>query len=358
VKLAVDARMLKKSGVGTCIHQFLLHNCYKIAMGNFSELAPYKKNISEIIPFHCSIYGYKEQLRFPYRKLSRAKPDVLHIPHCNIPLFYRGKMIVTIHDLTHLIYPEFLPFKLVHWYFKFIFWFVCKRANHIMADSENTRKDLIRFFDANPKKISVVPLGVGKEFIVKDKALIDYLYEKFLIPRDKKLILYVGNLLPHKNLEKLMEAFAKMQNKENCRLILVGKAFENYKGRDRETQLGIEQYTIHTGMVSEEVLVDLYNLADLFALPSLYEGFGLPVLEALSCGTSVACSKTSSLPEVGGPVVDYFDPMNADDIAQTLERNLTKKGTQDKETKDWLTQFTWEKTSAKVMDIAERVFKS
>jgi glycosyltransferase involved in cell wall biosynthesis len=358
LKVAVDARMLPKSGIGMCIHHFLLNNCYDIALGKPSELESYSKHISEIIPFDCSIYGYKEQIHFPYSKLKRAKPDVLHIPHCNIPLFYRGKMIVTIHDLTHLIYPEFLPFKLVHWYFKFIFWFVCKRADHIMTDSENTRKDLIRFCNANPDKISVVPLGVSREFVIKKKESIQYLYSRYSIPRDKKLILYVGNLLPHKNLETLMEAFAKMRNKQNCRLILVGKAFENYKGMDQEKKLGIEHYTIHTGMVSQDVLVDLYNLADLFVLPSLYEGFGLPILEALACGTPVACSNTSSLPEVGGSIVTYFDPMNRDDITKVLELGLTKKGTQNRETQEWVSRFSWERTSANISAIAERVVHS
>ncbi len=112
MKLAIDARMINKSGIGTCIRQWLKYLHYDIILGNKKELEDYDPNMKQIIPFNVGIYGYKEQIFFPYRKLSQLKPDVLHIPHCNIPLLYRGKLIVTVHDLTHLIYPEFLPIKL------------------------------------------------------------------------------------------------------------------------------------------------------------------------------------------------------------------------------------------------------
>ena len=144
LKIAIDARMVSRSGIGTCIQHWLKDVGYNIALGAPKDLEPYD-NIPKHISFISSIYGYKEQLKFPYRALYREKPDVLHIPHCNVPLFYRGKMMVTIHDLTHLVYPQFLPFKLVHLYFKFIFWFVSKRADQIITVSESTKRDLLRF---------------------------------------------------------------------------------------------------------------------------------------------------------------------------------------------------------------------
>lgn len=357
MKIAIDARMINKSGIGTCIRQWIHHVGYQIALGNENELNDFRQQVGEVIPFNCGIYGYKEQVLFPYRKLRLSKPDVLHIPHCNIPLLYRGKLIVTVHDLTHLIYPEFLPVKLAKYYFKFMFWFICKRANRIITDSTNTKKDLLHFFKVDPKKISVVPLGVDKEFSQKPIETIEYLYEKFSIPRDKKLLLYVGNLLPHKNLSRLLEAFALMPERENCRLLLIGKAFDGRSIPSSEKDLGIQELTIHTGIVSQEDLVNLYNLADLFILPSLYEGFGLPVLEALACGTPVACSNTSSLPEVGGNVVDYFDPTNPSDIAKVLSANLNKKGTANETIDNWVQNFTWNKTSQEIRKIAQEVFE-
>jgi|SRR5574344_380499 glycosyltransferase involved in cell wall biosynthesis len=356
MKLAIDARMINKSGIGTCIRQWLQYIHYDIILGNKEELEKFDSNLKHIIPFNTGIYGYKEQISFPYRKLSLAKPDILHIPHCNIPLLYRGKLIVTVHDLTHLIYPEFLPIKLAKFYFKFIFWFICKRADRIITVSQNTKNDLLRFFNVSSNKISVVPLGVSEEFKEKPKEEISYLYDKFSIPHDKKILLYVGNLLPHKNLSRLLEAFSKMKGKEDCRLVLVGKAFDGRSKSTDESNLGIDQLTIHTGIVDQEDLVNLYNLADLFVLPSLYEGFGLPVLEALACGTPVACSKTSSLPEVGGSVVNYFDPISIDDMATVLFESLNKETSSKESIRDWIQQFSWEKTSKQILNIAQEVF--
>ena len=357
LKIAIDARMVSKSGIGTCIQHWLRDVGYSVVLGDPADLNIYKGCVPKHIPFISGIYGYKEQLRFPYKKLRKEKPDILHIPHCNIPLFYRGKMMVTVHDLTHLVHPEFLPMKLAHLYFKFIFWFVCKRANRIMADSESTKNDLLRFFKVNEKKITVVPLGVGKEFVRKDKSEYDYLYTKFDIPRDKKIILYVGNLLPHKNLDGLLEGFAKMQGRENCRLVLVGKAFSGRTVNTREKDLGIEGLTIHAGMVSQEDLVNFYNLANLFVLPSLYEGFGLPILEAFACGTPVACSNTSSMPEVGGDLATYFDPMDVQSIAQALEASINSKGKLDERIFAWVSKFSWEQSGKRVREIAEEVYR-
>lgn len=350
-QIAIDARMVNKSGIGTCIQHWLKDVGYAIALGDPKELEVYD-NVPTHIPFISSIYGYKEQLKFPYRALRKQKPDVLHIPHCNVPLFYSGKMLVTIHDLTHLVYPEFLPFKLVHLYFKFIFWFVSKRANKIITVSESTKRDLLRFYKMDESKIKVIPLGVGKEFVKKSPSEIDYLYEKFNLPRDKKILLYVGNLLPHKNLNGLMEGFAQMTGKENCQLLLVGKAFDGRTTATREKELGLENLTTHVGMVSQEDLVAFYNLADLFVLPSLYEGFGLPVLEALACGTPVVCSNTSSLPEVGGKVAKYFDPKDAASIARALENSIDDKGKYDAEIQEWVSQFTWEKCGEQIRRVA------
>lgn len=355
IKIAIDARMVNKSGIGTCIQHWLKDVGYSIALGHPEELKSYKQFIPKQISFISSIYGYKEQFKFPYRKIYKAKPDILHIPHCNIPLFYHGKMVVTVHDLTHLVYPEFLPFKLVHLYFKFIFWFVCKRANRIITVSESTKRDLLKFFKADENKITVIPLGVDKEFVKKNTNEVEYLYEKYGIPRNKKILLYVGNLLPHKNLNGLLEGFAQMGRKEDCVLVLVGSAFEGRTQGTREKDLGIEVQVLHAGKVSQEDLVNFYNLADLFVLPSLYEGFGLPVLEALACGTPVACSDTSSLPEVGGNVAKYFNPKDPASIAKTLDASLDIKGTNAEEIKAWVKNFSWEKCAGRIRAVAEEL---
>lgn len=359
MKIAVDSRMLKMSGIGTYIQNLMRNDCYQIALGNKEDISEINKiDEDNIIEFESKIYGIKEQLKFPYKQLREMKPDILHVPHYNIPIFYRGKMVVTVHDLTHLIHKEFLPNKLAYYYAKFMIWLAIKKAKTVFTVSENTKKDILKYFKVHPDKIKVAPLAVGEEFIKKNIKDIEYLYEKFNIPRNKKILMYVGNLKPHKNLEKLIEAFSLIENKEDYRLLLVGKAFKSYNVlEDREKELKIDKYVINTGIVTQEELVDLYNLVDLFIFPSLYEGFGLPVLEALACGTKVICSNTSSIPEVGGEVVEYFDPYNVEEIKQKIDVALNKEFDSEK-VNSWLENFSWKKTAVNHKNILENIYKN
>lgn len=349
MKIAVDARMIKMSGIGTYIQNLMKNGCYNIALGKTEEIREFNTDI-KTINYNAAIYGIKEQLKFPYKELKKEKPDVLHVPHYNVPIFYKGKMVVTIHDLTHLILPEFLPNKFAYFYAKFMIWIALKKAYKVITVSQNTKNDILKMFKVNPDKIEVIYNGVGEEFIRKDKKDIEYLYNKFTIPRDKKIIMYVGNLKPHKNLERLLEAYSKIENKEETCLILIGKAFKNYNTlEEKEKTLKIEKQVIHTGIVSQEELVDLYNLADLFVFPSLYEGFGIPVLEALACGTPVICSNTSSLPEVGGKVVTYINPLNINEITMAIENEITKEN--DINAVEWIKKFDWKEISSKTKKI-------
>jgi len=345
-KLAIDSRVIKWTGIGTYLRNLLKFIDYSVVLGDPALISK-----TNVIPYTAPIYGIREQLSFPYGNLRKTKPDVLHIPHINIPWFYRKKIAVTIHDLTHLIYPKFVAHKkyariskLVYFYFYFLNWFACKRACHIITDSKNTKEDIIKFFKVKPEKISVIHLGVGEEFIIKEKTEIEYLRKKYSIPSDKKILLYVGNLTPHKNVERLINAFAKIND---CCLILAGKAFDIFSG-EKAKELGIVQ----TGFISQEELIDLYNLADLFVFPSIYEGFGLPVLESFACGTPVACSNTSSLPEVGGEYAFYFNPLDENDIITQIDKALQSK--QDpKELRNYALQFSWKKTAEKTLNVLE-----
>ena len=149
-------------------------------------------------------------------------------------------------------------------------------------------------------------------------------------------------------------AVSKLKDNKECSLLLVGKAFENYNVlEDREKELNISANVIHTGIVTEDELVDLYNLVDLFVFPSLYEGFGLPIIEAMACGTKVVSSNSSSLPEVGGESIEYFDSKNIEDIANIIEKELAKEDTEVEinSRMDWAKNFNWKKTSKEVKDV-------
>lgn len=349
MKVAVDARMLKMSGIGTYIKNLMKNDCYQIALGNKEDIKELNKiDENNIIEFDSKIYGIKEQLKFPYKELKKMKPDILHVPHYNVPIFYRGKMVVTIHDLTHLKLKQFLPNKFAYLYAKFMMWVAIKKSSVVLTVSENSKQDILQYFKVNPDKIKVIYNGVGEEFRKKSKTEIDYLYEKYNIPRNKKILMYAGNLKPHKNIEKLLEAFSLLEDKENYVLLIVGKAFENYTVLDeKEKQLGIKDFIINTGSLTQEQIIDVYNLADLFIFPSLYEGFGLPIIEALACGTKVISSNTSSLPEVGGDVIEYFDPNNAREICEKIKASEHIEFNEEKVEK-WLKNFDWKKISEEV----------
>lgn len=223
MKVAIDARMYNMSGIGTYIQNLIKQGLYDIALGKKEELENVK--IDKKVEFNSGIYGIKEQLKFPYKELKKLKPDVLHVPHYNVPIFYKGDMVVTIHDLTHLVYSEFLGSKLKTIYAKMMMKFAVKKAKIILTVSENTKKDLIKYFKVDENKIKVTYLGVKDELEEKPKEDIEYLYKKFDIPKDKKLLMYVGNLKPHKNLENLLISFSKMNNAKDCQLLLVRKGF-------------------------------------------------------------------------------------------------------------------------------------
>ena len=317
-KIAIDARMINMSGIGTYIQHLVKAGIYDIALGSEAEINECISDI-DIIDYKSKIYGIREQLKFPYRKLRKLKPDILHIPHYNVPIFYRGRMFVTIHDLTHLVLPEVLPNKLAYIYAKIMLWIAAHKAEKIFTVSENTKNDIIKYLKVNSEKIIVTYSGVDtEEFRKKDKSEYEYLYDKYSIPKSKKIIMYVGNLKPHKNLIRLLEAFKDIDEINNTILILVGKAFENHNINDYEKQYGIDDKVIHTGVVNQSDLIDFYNLADLFVFPSLYEGFGTPPLEAMACGTPVTCSNTSSIPEVVGDAAYMFDPLNTEKIKNSL----------------------------------------
>ena len=338
---AIDARMISKSGIGAYIRHIMGGVGYDFAIGRKGELQAIWPG-DRVIPFECPNYSIKEQLFFPYRKLRAAKIDVLHVPHLNIPILYRGRLVVTIHDLTHLKFPQFLPGKLHRLYFKFMFWLACRKASKILTVSENTKRDIIDRFNIAPNKITVTPLAAGEEFVRRDKSDVSYLREKYGIPADKKIILYVGNLLPHKNLSALLKALELLENE--CCLVIAGKIFEGRLKLDLN-----RQSIIRAGFVTPQELVDFYNLADVLALPSLYEGFGLPVLEAFACGTPVACSRASSLPEAGGEYAFYFDPLNERDIAEKILEAINAKQ-EPQELRNYALQFSWEKTAKQVAD--------
>jgi glycosyltransferase involved in cell wall biosynthesis len=260
-----------------------------------------------------------EQQLLP-RLAARAGVDVLHSLGSTAPGWGRFRRVVTVHDLIHRVHPEahagLLPYGM-----RLLVRLATARSDRVIAISRSTRDDLVRMLGVSTAKIDVVPQGVGQSVAVT--ALDEASVRARLGVGDRTLVLSVSAKRPHKNLARLLEALALVPAERRPVLVLPGYAtWHEAELRERAVALGVERDVRFLGWVSDAELEGLYAAARCFVFPSLYEGFGLPVLEAMRRGLPVACSDRSSLPEVAGDAALLFDPASPRAIADALERLL------------------------------------
>jgi glycosyltransferase involved in cell wall biosynthesis len=263
------------------------------------------------------------RLRLPlYVNLFTGALDIFHSPDFVLPPVQRARTIVTVHDLSFLRYPEYAARGLVA-YLSAVVPRSLRRADLILADSEWTRQDVVNLLGIAAEKITVVPAGVGPEYrVISDLPLLEAVRQRYRLPA--RFVLHVGTLEPRKNLVRLIEAFRALADVEpETRLVLVGGKgwlYEDiFAGVER---LGLGDRVVFPGYVAEADLPAVYNLAAVLAYPSLYEGFGIPPLEAMACGVPVVCSSSSSLPEVVGDAAMMVQPTETDALAGALQRAL------------------------------------
>jgi len=318
---------------------------------NFKTIAPIKK-----VLVNAKHYSLKEQTRF-LRILNKEKLDHVHFPHFNVPILYRRPYTVTIHDLTLSLFPGR---KMTKWYHRLAYYFTIKnatkRAKKIISVSKNTKEDIIKYLKRDPGKIEVIYHGINSNFkLIEDAHKLDKTLHKYHIK--KQFLLYAGVWRNHKNLPGLIRAFKMLKEKNiDLQLVITGKSDPNYpEVKNTVKKLDLKNEVIFPGLVEEKELIHLYNAAFIFVFPSLYEGFGLPPLESMRCGTPVVASNTSSVPEVcGEDNALFFDPHNTEDIAEKIETlykdadlqaELIERGIQHTAT------FTWEKMAKKTFDV-------
>lgn len=358
MKITVDLRMFYSSGIGTYLQNLLPRLIALRKKDNFSLLFnPGKKPIGlwttaanlQWVECTSPIYSLTQQ-----RELLRKIPsgtDLLWIPHFDIPIFYSGKMMVTVHDVFQLAMPQLMGGRLKHIYARWMFGQMNRKSSSICAVSEFTKGELVRLTGSDPEKIKVTSLGVDPSWfhIFRQKN-----------PYSRPFLLYVGNIKPHKNLKRLLEAFGKIQNQIPHDLILVGKkdGFITGDGEVHEKAREFGSRVVFTGLVSDDELKQYFVHAEELVFPSLYEGFGLPALEAMACGCPVAASHAASIPEVCGKAVSYFDPLDSKDIAEKILKMI-----QDKKFRKNLKQrglkrarvFSWEKTAKETNQVIDRI---
>ena len=320
--IAVDARMIESSGIGTYLRILLENNVYDIAVGDPEVIHRYNPDIP-VIEFKAGIYGLQEQLKYPVKELKQAGVTLMHFPHYNVPFLFPLPYVVTIHDLIHIVFPEFMKNRIAAVYARLLMKHTADHAAKILTDAEYTKKDLIKRLHVGQDRIRVIPLTVDPVFRVIENIDESAVREKFHIPEHKKLLLYVGNIRPHKNVALFLKAFSKSSHQDDAVIVLAGKSTIDEEMKALEEELNLSQKVIHTGLISEADLINLYNIAYGFVFPSLYEGFGLPPLEAMACGTPVICSNSSTLPEVAEGAALLFDPHKQAELTECIDRLLS-----------------------------------
>lgn len=355
-KIVINASILDENPTGLGIY----------AKNVIKELIKYNKNLKIFSPVDIkgvevekiSKYvkpSYKKkgglarllwtQLVFPFKL---KKDDIVYHPFQYLSLLSNAKQIITIHDFIPMHYPQVAKHQ--YRYYKYFMPLLLKKAYKIVCISENTKRDLIKFYNTPEEKVSVIYNGYDKEtFNTKnvDKSILKQ------YNMDCEYMLMVGATHTHKNLEVVIKAFTKIES--NCKLVIVGKdSHYIIKLKKLVEDLKIKDKVMFVGYVPDEHLPTLYHYSKSFVYPTLYEGFGLPILEAMACETSVICSNNSSLPEVYGDAALTFDPKSQEDVENKIKLFLSDDSIKEEliiKSKEVLKKFSWENTSKELWKI-------
>lgn len=284
------------------------------------------------------------QLVLPFKV---KKDDVIYHPFQYLSLLSKSKQIITIHDFIPLYYPEVAKHQCA--YYKYLMPVLLKRAYKIVCISENTKKDIQKFYKVDESKIVVIYNGYDEE-LFNEKNKDREKLKKYNINYD--YLVMVGASYPHKNLDAAIKGFKTIADKTDCNLVIVGKDSPYIvKLKALAKELGIEDRVKFVGYVSNEDLATLYGYAKAFVYPTLYEGFGLPILEAMGCGTAVLCANNSSLPEVSRGTALIFDEKNVNDIGEKMLTIINDEALRSElieKSKENIKDFSWKKTADEV----------
>jgi len=284
-------------------------------LGNKTLIEKYLGINENIIDFNYPIYSMQEQLGFVRLKKTIGS-SILHIPHYNIPALANFKLVVTIHDLIHIVYPQGASKKFASVYMKLMIERVLKKAQKIICVSNSTKNSLEKIYGEKNLNVNVIHEGIEENFLqIKDAVYLSAIKEKYKLPQ--KFILYVGSLRKHKNIKMLLESFSKVRERmPDVWLVIAGRLSHHFDLNKKNI--------LYVGEVPEDRdLAAIYNLSHVFCNLSLYEGFGLTVLEAQQCGIPVICSDIAPHLEIGGNAVLAVSVQAIDRIADALYNVLT-----------------------------------
>jgi len=301
-----------------------------------------------ILDVPISPFSPRQQWTLP-RLLRRLRADVYHSPYYLTPYWPGVPSVVTIHDLIPLRYPEYYtPFQRL--IYGVSVRLAARTAQRVLADSQSAAYALQYFMGLSEARIRVIPAAADSTFCVRTTVEVKAIRDKYDLPEE--YVLHLSSSKPHKNLVRLVDAWALLEERGETfghSLALAGQMSPRYpEARDRIRMLSMESRVRLLGRIPDSDLPALYSGASWFVFPSLYEGFGLPVLEAMACGTPVICSNTSSLPEVVGDAAITFDPVDTEGMTEALAHALADSERAKEMGKKALQQarkFSWERTA-------------
>jgi glycosyltransferase involved in cell wall biosynthesis len=331
MKIGIDCRELRAymTGIGRILTGFLKEakrkNFEFILFGNqFTDFSSFPDVFEDyrkvILQEKLTLWWDQIQLK---NAIAKNQIYVFFSPYYKIPLLAKTRTILSIFDVTYLLVEPYRSFFRNKFYIKNFIQLASRKAKRIITSSHSTKNDLLKILHLPKDKIEVVYLGVNHKFkAIAKKNDRDIVKKKYGIP--KKYLLYVGNFLPHKNVKNLIAAYNLLP--ENIRrehsLVLGGERPKGFRRDIEQPGLSDPQSIIYCGNIVDEDLPALYSGAELFVFPSLYEGFGLPPLEAMACGCPVASSNTSSMPEVLGDAALFFNPSLIEEMSMAIRQML------------------------------------
>ncbi|HEX2987803.1 MAG TPA: glycosyltransferase family 1 protein [Chloroflexota bacterium] len=359
MRIAIDARLISYAQGGISQYTIrLVRALAELGSGDELLLLESRRGIEDVqwpesvrhVPMVTPPHNRFEQITLPM-ELMRVRPDLIHNPDF-IPPFRRNcRSVITIHDLAFIRYPHLLTDESARYYGQ------VKRAvvsaDQIIAVSHSTAQDILELLDADPAKVNVVYSAAAPD--CRPLTPEQVRHYRSLLGLPERYLLFVGTLEPRKNLPTLLEAFAPVWQRHGVPLLVVGGKGWLYQAvfetRDR---LGLEEGVGFVGAVSSNQLPYYYGCADCLVMPSLYEGFGLPALEAMACRTPVIVSNVSSLPEIVGDAGLTVDPTDIDGLTKALERVVTDNELATRLGRlgqERAAQFSWQKTAAETLAV-------
>ncbi len=362
MKIAIDARMYGQSGIGRYIRNLILslgkldrkNQYFILLLKKDLHRFKYSENFHEISA-DFRWYGVGEQIKL-LELFKELKPDLVHFPHFNVPVFYKGQYVVTIHDLIHQHFSmqrsttlNPLTYSIKHLSYKVVFRNAVSKACQIVVPSNFVKDQLIAEWKIHTEKITVTPEAVDQTILNLSQKMLKQANIK------KPYIFYIGNAHPHKNVEGLIRIFGELRKKyPNLSLVLSGNDHYFWERIKKEYK---DEGIIYTGQISDKQLVAFYKNAECFVMPSFEEGFGIPILEAMACCCPVAASKAGALPEVGGDAAIYFDPDDKGDMGDKIEKVLNSEKLRKELVRKGsirVKQFSWEKLARQTLEVYEK----